>query len=409
MGIRCNVTGMVGAPVSALSDALNEKQIAEPSARGFDWPFTMQPAPHDPNTFTVSATSGTPLEGEKDWSEFVTNNGGTIVPGYRIRLVEMRHNTHGWTRAKEGQKATTQGTWFYRFMVEPISARVDVEDLLGRIGKAKKCKDTPAVGGSGVYNWIAGDLQLGKSDGDGSEGIVAALIGSIDAAVLDFKRLGGSKRFGIVHLGFLGDCGEGNQSQGGRNMWRTDLTVTEQYRIFRRIMLYAIDAFRHLVDSIEVDVVNGNHDEVQRFQSTREDDGHATESAIALRDALELNPDAYSHVSVFVPNKDEATITRPVGDTVMTMTHGHKWRRGKAFDWWAGQSLNWHAPGASQMLLHGHEHEFHVNAKRERTVICCPSFESESTWWRHKTGDVGKRGAVVFTSAAGEFSDMRII
>lgn len=391
-----------------LADRLEEAQIAEPTARDHKWDFTVQPAPHDQNTFTVTASSSEELEGEADWSKFVTDNGGKIVPGYRIRLVEMRHNTHGWTRAQEGQKATTKGTWFYRFMVEPISATVDVEDLVKIVTGRRPVKEQINPG-TEVYNWIAGDLQLGKSDGDGSEGIVAALIGSIDNAVQDFKRLGGSKRFGIVHLGFLGDCGEGNQSQGGRNMWRTDLTVTEQYRIFRRVMLYAIDAFRQLVDSIEVDVVNGNHDEMQRFQSTREDDGHATESAIALRDALELNPAAYGHVSVFVPNKDEATITRPVGDTVMTMTHGHKWRRGKAFDWWAGQSLNWHAPGASQMLLHGHEHEFHVNAKRERTVICTPSFEDESTWWRHKTGDVGKRGAVVFTSAAGEFADMRIL
>ncbi len=396
--------------MSLLTDLMDGPERSEPSSRGRDYDFTVLPAPHDPNTLTISATSPAELDGEADWSKFVTDNGGKIVPGYRVRLVEMRHNTHGWTRAQEGQKATTKGTWFYRFMVEPEAARYKIDELVSLIGRKGTKPDAVLVkAGTATYNWIGGDLQLGKSDGDGTEGIVAALTGSIDAAVVDFKRLGGRKQFAIVHLAFLGDCGEGNQSQGGRNMWRTELTITEQYRIFRRLMLYAIDAFRTIVDAIEVDVVNGNHDEAQRFQATREDDGHATESAIALRDALELNPAAYSHVSIYVPNKDEATITRPVGDTIMTMTHGHKWRRGKAFDWWAGQSLNWHAPGASSMLLHGHEHQFHVEAKRERTVICTPSFESESTWWRHKTGDVGKRGAVVFTTSGGEFADMRIL
>ena len=393
--------------MSNLAAALDTAQHVEPDARGFDWPYTEQPAAHDPATRSITATSGVKLDSEADWTQFVTDNGGSVAAGYRVRLVEMRHNTHGWTRAKEGQKATTQGTWFYRFMVEPISAAVNVDDLITVIRKTKPSKTVSA--GPGVYNWIAGDLQLGKQDGDGSEGIVTALLQSIDAAAADFKALRKTRSLGIVHLAWLGDCGEGNQSQNGRNMWRTDLTVTEQYRIFRRMMLYAIDTFAPLVETVESDTVNGNHDEVQRFQATREDDGHATESAIALKDALELNPAAYGHVKVFVPNKDEATITRPVGDTIMTMTHGNKWRRGKAFDWWAGQSLNWHAPGASSMLLHGHEHEFHVNAKRERTVICCPSFENESTWWRHKTGDVGKRGAVVFTSAAGEFRDIRIL
>lgn len=381
--------------------------LVEPSARRTGWNFTQEHAPHDSATRTITATVGSRLESEDDWTQFVVDNGGSLAPGYRVRLVEMRHNTHGWTRAQEGQKATTAGTWFYRFMVEPVTAVLNVDDLLVRIGKAKAPKAVSV--GPGVYNWIAGDLQLGKQDGDGSEGIVDALARSIEAAAADFKALRKVRPLGIVHLAWLGDCGEGNQSQNGRNMWRTDLTVTEQYRIFRRMMLYAIDTFAPLVESVESDTVNGNHDEVQRFQATREDDGHATESAIALRDALELNPTAYGHVKVFVPNRDEATITRPVGDTIMTMTHGNKWARGKAFDWWAGQSLNWQSPGASSMLLHGHEHQFHVNAKRERTVICCPSFESESTWWRHKTGDVGKRGAVVFTSALGEFADMRIL
>lgn len=393
----------------SLADALNEAQISEPNGRGHDWSFTEQPAPHDHLTSTITATVGRKLDGEKDWTQFVIDNGGTVADGYRVRLVEMRHNTHGWTRAAVGETATTRGTWFYRFAVEPVTGTARIDELVTLIGKRKPVTPRTTPVGVEVYNYLAGDLQIGKSDGDGTEGILAAFTQSVDAAVVDFKRLGGRKRFGIVHIAFVGDCGEGNQSQGGRNMWRTELTVTEQYRLFRRLMLYTVDAFRLIADQIEVDVVNGNHDEAQRFQSTREDDGHATESAIALRDALKLNPDAYNHVAVYVPNKDEATITRPVGDTIMTMTHGHKWRRGKAFDWWAGQSLNWHAPGAAQLLLHGHEHEFHVSAKRERTIICCPSFESESTWWRHRTGDVGKRGAVVFTSSAGEFADMRIL
>jgi len=395
--------------VGSLADRLEIPPITEPvhSRDSRDWGFTVLPAPHDPNTQDIKATSMVALETEDDWTEFVTANGGKVAAGYRVRLVEMRHNTHGWTRAEEGKKATTQGTWFYRFMVEPVSISSDLTELIKSIGKRKPAPMLPA--GPGVYNWVGGDLQLGKADGDGSQGIVDAFTRSIDAAVIDFKHLRKTRSLGIAHLGFLGDCGEGNQSQGGRNMWRTELTVTEQYRLFRRLMLYAVDAFAPLAETVEIDVVNGNHDEAQRFQATREDDGHATESAVALSDALELNPAAYGHVKVYVPNKDEATITRPVGDSTMTMTHGHKWRRGKAMDWWAGQSLNWHAPGASQFLLHGHEHEFNVYGKRERTVMCCPSFEDESTWWRHRTGDVGKRGALVFTSAAGQFADLQIL
>jgi hypothetical protein len=396
----------------SLADKLNTANLnaEEPrhSRTGREWGFNVEYAPHDPLTQNITLTASEQLEDEQDWTQAVKDMGGKVIPGYRVRLVEMRHNTAAWHRDAQGQDAVTRGSWWYRFMVEPIANKHNADDLIAHVEAHRPTKGTVGTG-PGVFNWIAGDLQLGKSDGDGTEGIVAAFVASVDAAVLEYKRLGGKRALGLVHLAFLGDCGEGNQSQNGRNMWRTELTITEQYRLFRRLMLYAVDAFLVVCPDIEVDVVNGNHDEAQRFQATREDDGHATESAVALADALALNPKTYGRVKVFVPGKDEAVITRTVGDTIMAMTHGNKWARGKAMTWWAGMSLNWQAPGAAQILLHGHEHEFGAYGKRERTVVCCPSFEQESTWWRHKTGDVGKRGAVIFTSLGGVFKDMQVI
>lgn len=397
----------------SLADNLNTANLnaEEPkhSRAGRNWGFNAEYAPHDSLTQNITLSTADQLVDEEDWTACVKEMGGKVVAGYRVRLVEMRHNTAAWTREKTGQDAVTTGSWWYRFAVEPIHGKHSAQDLIEHVEAHKPPKKPKYSTGPGVFNWIGGDLQLGKSDGDGTEGIVAAFVASIDAAVAEYVRLSVSRSLGLVHLAFLGDCGEGNQSQNGRNFWRTELTVTEQYRLFRRLMLYAVDAFLKVCPNIEVDVVNGNHDEAQRFQATREDDGHATESAVALADALALNPKVYGGVKVFVPGRDEAVITRSVGDTIMAMTHGNKWARGKAMTWWAGMSLNWQAPGAAQVLLHGHEHEYNVYGKRERTVVCCPSFEDESTWWRHKTGDVGKRGAVIFTSEAGELKDMQIL
>lgn len=392
----------------SLADKLQQPVTVEPKvARKRDWGFTQEYAPHDPNSRTITATVGAKLDTEDDWTQFVIDNGGALAPGYRVRLVEMRHNTHGWQRTQQGEDATTAGTWFYRFIVEPVVSTARIDELIELIGKKKAPKNTSS--GASVFHLLAGDMQLGKIDGDSTEGIVNRLIQSVDTAVTDFKQLRRSRSLGTVHIAFLGDCGEGNQSQNGRNMWRTELTITEQYRLFRRLMLHTIDAFAPLVDHIQLDVVNGNHDDVQRFQNTRADDGHATESAIALSDQLAMNPAAYGHVQVFVPNKDESYITREIGTSVATMAHGHQWSRGKSMTWWAGQTFNWQAPGASQFLFHGHEHEFSIESKRDRTVFCVPTFESESTWWRHKTGDMSKRGAIVMTTNEGEFADLRIV
>jgi len=390
---------------SLADDFARAVETAEPKASRAD--FQQLHAPHDHKTRTISATVAAKLESEKDWTQFVSDNGGQVAEGYRVRLVEMRHNTHGWSRTSQGEDAQTTGTWFYKFAVEPTSSGANVDELIKSIGRRKA--PTKQSTGVGVFHWLGGDLQIGKIDGDSTDGIVDAVVHSIDNGVQEFKRLRKTRSIGIAHLAWLGDCGEGNQSQGGRNMWRTELTVTEQYRVFRRLKLYAIDQFAPLVERLEDDTVNGNHDDVQRQVTTRADDGHATESAIALRDALELNPTAYGHVEMFVPNRDESYITRQIGSSTFTMAHGHQWGRGKAMTWWAGQSFNWQAPGAAQFLLHGHEHTAGMTTQRDRVAMCVPTFESESTWWRHKTGDVGKRGAFIMTTADGEFADLSII
>jgi hypothetical protein len=389
-------------------ELLSQGHVTEPKpSRQRDWNFTQEHAPHDPDTRTISATVGQKLDTESDWTQFVIDNGGAIAPGYRVRLVEMRHNTHGWSRKAEGEDALTTGTWFYRFMVEPVVGTANIDELIALIGKRKAPTNTSS--GAGTFHFLAGDLQLGKVDGDSTLGITDRFLQSVEDAVKSFKQLRRTRSLGRIHIAFLGDCGEGNQSQNGRNMWRTELTVTEQYRLFRRLMMHTVDVFAPLADHIELDVVNGNHDEVQRFQATRADDGHATETAIALKDALGYNPDAFGHVQVFVPNKDESYITREVGSSTVTMAHGHQWTRGKAMTWWAEQSFNWQAPGAAHFLFHGHEHEFTISSLRDRLRICVPTVESESTWWRHKHGSMPKRGCLVLTTADGEFGDLTIV
>jgi len=311
------------------------------------------------------------------------------------------------------QRARTAGgdfetVWLtaYRFTIVPAST-VGIDDILRLIKRRRALAVPPSDDGS-TFRFLAGDLQLGKIDGDGTAGTVDTLLESVDVAVKRLKELRRTRSIGRTHVAWLGDCGEGNQSQGGGNMWRTELTVTEQYRLFRRLMLHTLDAFRPYGE-VSMDVVNGNHDDVQRFVRTRPDDGHATEAAISLSDALELNPATYSGCRIYVPSKDEPYLTRELGGSIHTSAHGHQWRRGKSWEWWAGQALNMHAPGASHFLFHGHEHELNVRSIKERTIICVPSFESESSYWRHGHGTVGRRGAVIMTTEGGTYRDFEVV
>lgn len=377
-------------------------KTVKPGRQG-DWSFTQAFDPHDPNSSTITATSPKQLEGDNAIKQFITAQGGIIPTGYRAILVEARHQTHGWTRTGSGEDAVTKPTWLYRFRIEPDTTRMAIDDLVALVGKRKKTQRAETTTGT-VFHLLIGDTQLGKSDGDGTAGIIEQFNNSLQTALARWKNLGRPP----VHIAFLGDCIEGNQSQNGRTFWRTQLTVTEQTRIFRRLILASIDTFIQAPEII-VTVVNGNHDQVQRFQETRADDGHATEAAIAVNEAINTNPERYNHVKIYVPGIDQDHLVIDMHGTVMVLAHGHQWSRGKAMDWWAGQSFNLQAAQAGHILAHGHEHEFSIKSKRDRLVLCTPTMESESTWWKHKTGDQGMRGAIIMTTNNGTFGGVEIV
>lgn len=387
-----------------------EQLLATPTAptitpgRKGEWSFSQAFDPHDPNSSTITATSAKQLEGDDAIKKFITAQGGIIPVGYKAILIEARHQTHGWTRATTGADAVTRPTWLYRFRIEPDTLRTDISELLALVGKKKPAKHNPTTDEL-VFHFLIGDTQLGKIDGDGVAGTIERWNQSITNAVAQWNKLGRPE----VHVALLGDCIEGNQSQNGRNMWRTCLTVTEQTRILRRMLLACIDAFIQ-APRLSMSVVNGNHDQVQRFQETRADDGHATEAAIAVSEAIATNPERYSHVQIIVPPVDSDHLVVDFNGTVLVMAHGHQWSRGKSMDWWAGQSFGLQAAQAGHILVHGHEHEFSIKSQKHRLAICTPTMESESTWWKHKTGQTGKRGAITFTTTNnGEFQRLEIV
>ncbi len=275
---------------------------------------------------------------------------------------------------------------------------------------AKRAKKQPQLG-SGPH-WLvfqAGDLQIGKRSRDGStEQIVERYFESLESTVAEFKAL---KRHGIegIQISMPGDLCEGNQSQAGKNLWLTQETITEQGRILRRLMMATVEAFAPLVDQVLLTAVNGNHDEAQRQQNTYPGDGWATESAIAVSEALTLNPTAYGHVTVQVPEKWSGSMTIPVGNTIVTIVHGHQWRTGQAFKWWSDQALNHQPAGAAQILQHGHYHSWQIETTEFKTRIQSSTYDCGSDWYRDKRGSTSRRGGLVYLLNSGEVSRMSLL
>lgn len=286
--------------------------------------------------------------------------------------------------------------------IDELIAIVNDEPLPVQIARAEQRADKA---------WVhaLGDLQLFKIDGDGVEGTLRRVLASIDAGVYAYLERP-SSRPAHVHIAWLGDCIEGFVSQGGKNAWRTNGTLTEQVRLLRRIMLYAIDAYAPYCQRLTVVSVPGNHDEAMRMPvNTRSDDSWAVDALVAVSDAIALNPDKYSHVECYVPGNDEQGVTLEIGGLVTTHIHGHQYRIGKEWEWWKGQAFGGQQAGLAKLLLYGHQHHFQIDAKGDRLRVCVPALEMESTWWKHKTGEVGAPGGLVFTIIDGAPSGFTVL
>jgi predicted phosphodiesterase len=358
----------------------------------------------------ITATSASQLV-DTELHDFITSRGGIIPDGHTAIMVSAKYNPNAWTRDEPyddtGRKtpAVTRGSWSYTFRVVPTATRPQgrLDELL-KLTKQKPAKRNTTITDD-LFVFALGDSQLGKPDGDGTDGIIRAWTQSLATARTEWIRAGKP----MVLIAGLGDHLEGNQSQNGRNFYRSELTVSEQLRVFRRMLLRSIDTFIE-APSVIVGVVNGNHDDIQRFQTTDASDGHATESTLAVAEALSLNPERYGHVRVFVPGKDQDHLVIEANGTNFVLIHGHQWPRGKAMEWWEKQTFNNQPSAAGDILIHGHEHEFQISSRRDRLIICTPALESESTWFKHKQGAVGRRGALMFiTKPAGQFERMAII
>ncbi len=314
-------------------------------------------------------------------------------------------------RARNRETNEFESVWLcaYRFHIEPKTSAGSMATEIGEVIKSARAIRRQATG----PHWFvfqAGDQQLGKKSRDGStEQIVNRYVQSVEDSVREFHDL---KRHGIegIQVSIPGDCLEGNQSQSGRNQgYLTQETITEQFVIFQRLLMYTVEQFAPLAERVEVTVVGGNHDEAQRDLNTVPGNNWATTAATLVSDRLRDNPLAFGHVRVQIPDKWSASMTVPIGDTVVTVVHGHQWRRNGAMKWWSEQALGMQPAGGAQLLQHGHYHTFEVETTEHRTRVASPTFDCGSDYYRDTHGGTSRRGAVVYLLKSGEVSRMSVV
>lgn len=289
------------------------------------------------------------------------------------------------------------GEWLEaaRVNVKPASTThendLDYDALVEEISKYK-VKPTQTTTGPLYAIYAIGDTQYGKDAGGGTEETVNRVLRGLDAAVERHKellKLG--RKIGTVVLPQLGDCIEGSTSQNGKVIGRSDLGVTQQVRIGRRILMAWVKAFAPLCDELIIPVVPGNHDEAHRIMMTDPIDSWQVEVASAVQDACAENP-ALSHVKFCYPPSDHATLALDLGGTVLGLAHGHQAKdMGK---WISGQATGRTPVGSADVLMTGHFHHFRADQIGPRLWIQVPAMDGGSAWFRDKSGLESPTGIV---------------
>lgn len=286
----------------------------------------------------------------------------------------------------------------------------DVEQIMEAVMKHRPPRIAPPDGDVAFLH-LSGDLQAGK---EGSAAMIQRFLDGLSTGPARLKELRKSgRRIGTVVLPWLGDCVESTTGHYAQQTFTVELSMTEQVRLVRRLMMKMVQVYAPLAKEIIVAAVPGNHDQAVRNSagkpSTTWGDSWAIDIASTIHDAIELNPETYGHVKVYVPEGNDPELVLDVCGTRVGMAHGHTFKRDIGA-WWGGQALGGREIGEAQLLLAGHLHHLRVHDYAEgRTYVQIPALDSGSEWFAHSTGLDAPPGIVTLTVGGGSWSDFQVL
>ena len=321
------------------------------------------------------------------------------------------------TSMRRGKWQVYSGEWLesVRVNLSPIGPSygdsLDVEQLADYMKKWRPAKSIKKSSGSGAYLVAPSDQQIGKkANGQGTEQSIDRILQLTESAVHKFeayKKMGLS--LGTICLALPGDHVEGTTSQNGRLQGQaaSDLGITEQTRVARRLLLAQVKALAPLVDRLVIPVVNGNHDEATRQVVTDPADGWNVEIASAVQDICAENPEL-SHVEFRYPSSGHQTLTIDINGTMLGIFHGHQANQNNVLKYLSQQAAGQTALGGADIWISGHFHNFRTMDIGERLWVQAPTTDPGSEWFRDRAGMESKPGLLTMV-IGGEYEPREFI
>lgn len=321
------------------------------------------------------------------------------------------------TSMRRGKWQIHNGEWLesVRVNLSPIGPSygdsLDVEQLADYMKKWRPAKAVKKSSGSGAYLVAPSDQQIGKkANGQGTEQSIGRILQLTESAVHKFeayKKMGLS--LGTICLALPGDHVEGTTSQNGRLQGQaaSDLGITEQTRVARRLLLAQVKALAPLVDRMIIPVVNGNHDEATRQVVTDPADGWNVEIASAVQDICAENSEL-AHVEFRYPSSGHQTLTIDINGTMLGIFHGHQANQNNVLKYLSQQAAGQTALGGADIWISGHFHNFRTMDIGERLWVQAPTTDPGSEWFRDRAGMESKPGLLTMV-IGGEYEPREFI
>ena len=334
-------------------------------------------------------------------------------------LEDFDLNPDDWnvTSIRRGKWQKYDGEYLESLRVNVIPNRVayedrlDAEKLIDEIKKWRPERGIKAATGNGSFAAFPADQQIGKkAGGQGTQQSIDRILLLTDKAVQRYKgyqKMG--LNLGTITLGLPGDHVEGTTSQGGRLQGQSasDLGITEQVRVARRLLMAQIKALSPLSENMVVPVINGNHDEAGRFVATDPADGWNTEIASAVQDACAENP-ALQHIQFRFPSSGHQTLVTEICGVHLGMFHGHQANQNNVMKYLSGQAAGQTALGLADIWVSGHFHNFRTMDVGDRLWCQCPTTDPGSEWFRDRAGLESKPGLLTMVFG-GDFDPREFI
>ena len=375
------------------------------------------PSGSDSRTNQVPEAWRPRLEIDQEGGYFVSTprKAAKEIPDAAELLKEADLDPANWEvrNLRKGKWQVYGGEWLesFKLTLVPIGTtqselKADVEKICNELMKWKPTKAVGAVTGELSYMVVASDQQIGKRVGDsGTANIVDRALRGTDITVERLKELRKvGRKIGTIVLALPGDHVEGIVSQNGKLQGQaaSDLGITEQVRVARRLLLAQIKAFAPYCEKMYVPVVNGNHDESTRQVVADPSDGWNTEIASSVQDICAENPNL-AHVEFRFQAKSHQTLAVNINGVMLGMFHGHQagntsTSTEKYLD---GQSGGQTPIGGCDLWVSGHYHNFRCMDYGSRFWVQAPTLDGGSDWYRDKTGKEAHPGLLTMVIGAG--------